>query len=67
MGLDVIQDGLLIDNREIGELGVARCFFEEATVKTSSEKILKIFDSGIMLSKETKGILALLSSGTRPP
>ena len=67
MGLDVMQDGLLIRNREIGELGVARCFFEEATGKTSSGKVRKIFDSGIMLSTVTLGILALSSSGTRPP
>ena len=62
-----MQDGLLIGNRKIGELSVARCFFEEATGKTSSEKVLKIFDSGIMVSTETKGILALSSSGTRTP
>ena len=34
-----MQDGLLIGNHEIGELGVSRCLFEEATGKTSSGKV----------------------------
>jgi hypothetical protein len=46
VGLDVVQDGLLIGDREIGELGVGSGCFEEATGETSSRKSCKIFDSG---------------------